>query len=59
VETKRFPDEVLAALREASTEVLEEAAAADPIVAEAYQSIQDYMAKARIWDDLQQIPAAN
>ncbi|AUC56803.1 MAG: TRAP transporter substrate-binding protein [Sagittula sp.] len=59
VETKRFPDEVLAALREASTEVLEEAAAADPIVAEAYQSIQDYMAKAQVWNDLQQIPAAD
>ena len=59
VETKRFPDEVLAALREASTEVLDEAAAGDPIVAEAYQSIKDYMAKAQVWDELQQIPAAN
>ncbi|CUH34649.1 TRAP transporter solute receptor, DctP family [Jannaschia seosinensis] len=58
VETKRFPDEVLVALREASTEVLEEAAANDEIVAEAYQSIQDYMARAQVWDELQQIPPA-
>lgn len=39
--------------------VLDEAAAADPIVAEAYQSIKDYLAKAQIWDDLQHLPRTN
>lgn len=56
VETKRFPDEVLEALRAASKEVLEEQAAEDEIFAEAYQSIQDYLAKAEIWTSLQIIP---
>ncbi|SRR6056297_5238 len=56
VETKRFPDEVLDALRVASKEVLEEQAAKDEIFAEAYQSIQDYLAKAEIWTSLQSIP---
>ena len=57
VETKRFPDEVLAALRTASKEVLEEEAAKDPIFKEAYESIQAYMVKAQDWEDLQQLPA--
>jgi TRAP-type mannitol/chloroaromatic compound transport system substrate-binding protein len=56
VETKRFPDDVLHALRKASKEVLEEQAAEDEIFAEAYQSIQDYLAKAEIWTSLQEIP---
>lgn len=56
VETKRFPDEVLEALRAASKEVLEEQAAEDEIFAEAYQSIQDYLAKAEIWTSLQAMP---
>lgn len=56
VETKRFPDEVLHALREAATEVLEEQAAEDEIFAEAYQSLQDYLAKAEAWTSLQVIP---
>ncbi|CUH36463.1 TRAP-type mannitol/chloroaromatic compound transport system, periplasmic component [Jannaschia seosinensis] len=58
VKTKRFPDKVLAALREASTGILEEAAANDEVIAEAYQSIQHYMVRAQVWDDLQQIPPA-
>lgn len=56
VETKRFPDEVLEALRAAATEVLEEQAAEDEIFAEAYESIQAYLANAEIWDELQTIP---
>ncbi|MGX0878566.1 TRAP-type mannitol/chloroaromatic compound transport system substrate-binding protein [Roseovarius sp. MBR-154] len=56
VETKRFPDEVLAALREAATEVLEEQAAEDEIFAEAYESIQAYLADAEVWTSLQAIP---
>ncbi|TCO74181.1 TRAP transporter substrate-binding protein [Rhodovulum euryhalinum] len=57
VETKRFPDEVLAALRAASKEVLEEEAAKDPLFAEAYASIQDYLSKAQDWTSLQTIPS--
>jgi len=56
VETKRFPDEVLAALRAAATEVLEEQAAEDEIFAEAYESIQTYLANAETWTSLQSIP---
>jgi TRAP-type mannitol/chloroaromatic compound transport system substrate-binding protein len=56
VETKRFPDEVLAALRTASKEVLEEEAAKDPIFKEAYDSILAYMVKAQDWESLQQLP---
>lgn len=59
VETKRFPDEVLDALREASVEVLEEQAAEDEIFAEAYQSIQDYLARAETWTSLQELPDAS
>lgn len=53
VEIRRFPDPVLAALREASTAVLEEEAAKDPIFKEAYESMIAYRDSARGWSDLQ------
>lgn len=56
VETKRFPDEVLEALHVASQEVLEEQASEDEVFAEAYQSIQNYLAKAEVWTSLQEMP---
>ena len=58
VEVRRFPDEVLAALREASTEVLEEEAAKDASFKEAYESIKAYAAKSKGWTDLQVLPAS-
>jgi TRAP-type mannitol/chloroaromatic compound transport system substrate-binding protein len=53
VEIRRFPDPVLQALRQASTEVLEEAAAKDPIFKEAYDSMLAYQASSKGWNDLQ------
>lgn len=59
VEIRRFPDPVLDALREASSEVLEEEAANDPYFAEAYESLKDYIAKAGRYEALQYIPATD
>ncbi|WP_022729091.1 TRAP transporter substrate-binding protein [Fodinicurvata sediminis] len=56
VEVKRFPDEVLDALREASREVLEEEAENDPYFKEAYESLQAYMETAGRWQELQTLP---
>ncbi|MEX2517847.1 MAG: TRAP transporter substrate-binding protein [Paracoccaceae bacterium] len=57
VEVKRFPDDVLLALREASKEVLAEQAAADPIFAEALESLYAYMDGVGEWSTLQALPA--
>lgn len=56
VEIKRFPDEVLVALREASHEVIEEEAAKDPIFKEAYESLTQYIGNVGEWDSLQALP---
>lgn len=56
VEIKRFPDEVLAALHQASQEVMEEEAEKDPIFKEAYESLTQYIAKVGEWDSLQALP---
>ncbi|MCA1300190.1 TRAP transporter substrate-binding protein [Stappia indica] len=56
VETKRFPDEVLSELKAASDKVIKELVAEDPLVAEAYESLQAYLAEAKIWTDLQTFP---
>lgn len=56
VDVRRFPDPVLAALREASTAVLEEEAAKDPIFKEAYESMLAYQERSRGWVDLQVLP---
>lgn len=55
VEVKRFPDELLQALRQATAEVLEEAAAGDELFKEAYESLQAHMASEGIWFDLQSL----
>lgn len=57
VEVKRFPDEVLVALREASDEVMEEQAQDDPIFAEALESLRAYMNGVGEWSTLQALPA--
>jgi TRAP-type mannitol/chloroaromatic compound transport system substrate-binding protein len=56
VEIKRFPDEVLLALRDASDEVMEEQAQSDPIFAEALESLRAYMDSVGEWSALQALP---
>ena len=56
VQYRRFPDSVLAAMRKASQEVLDEEAAKDPYFKEALHSIRAYMKKIDTWNHLQAIP---
>lgn len=56
VTIKRFPDEVLAALRKESMAVLEEESAKDPLFKEAFESLRDYTARMDRWNMLQQLP---
>ena len=56
VEIKRFPDEVLLALREAADEVMEEQAGSDAIFAEALESLRAYMDSVGEWSTLQALP---
>lgn len=55
VNVRRFPEPVLAALRKASEEVLQEEAAKDPIFKEALDSLTSYMKTANAWLDLQSL----
>lgn len=59
VKVRRFPEPVLAALRKASHEVMEEEAAKDPLFKEAYQSLNAYIKRYGRWSDLQALPRAN
>ena len=54
VQIRRFPDEVLDVLREASRAVLEEEAAKDPYFREAYDSIRAFSAKVNRWYEIQE-----
>lgn len=56
VEVRRFPDEVLAALRQASEEVLAEEAENDPVFAEALDSLTAYVERVGRWNELQRLP---
>lgn len=56
VKVQRFPDEVLAALQKASTEVMEEEAAKDALFKEAYASLTAYTKRVGRWGDLQLLP---
>lgn len=56
VEIKRFPDEVLAAMRDAANEVMQEEAAKDPIFKEAYESLTAYIERTARWAELQALP---
>jgi TRAP-type mannitol/chloroaromatic compound transport system substrate-binding protein len=56
VEIRRFPDEVLEALREASFKVMEEEAERDEIFAEAFESLTNYMDTVGEWSTLQALP---
>ena len=55
-EVRRFPDEVLDALREASHKVMAEAAEEDELFAEALESLYDYMESVGEWEELQVLP---
>lgn len=56
VEIKRFPDEVLSAMRDASNELMKEEAERDPIFKEAYESLTAYIARTSRWGELQSLP---
>ena len=56
VTVERFPEPVLDALRAASSEVLDEEAAKDPIFKEAYESLTAYIERVGEWDTLQALP---
>ncbi|MGF1527932.1 MAG: TRAP transporter substrate-binding protein [Candidatus Competibacterales bacterium] len=56
IEVRRFPDAVLARLREEAKQVLAEEAEKDPIFKEAYESLVAYMETAGNWVQLQSIP---
>lgn len=56
VEVRRFPDEVLAAMREASAEVLADAAQEDALFAEALDSLTAYIERVGRWYELQALP---
>ncbi|SEF81015.1 TRAP transporter substrate-binding protein [Marinobacterium lutimaris] len=56
VTVRRFPDDVLKAIKQASVEVLEDESRKDPIFAEAYQSLTDYMESVGYWETLQRMP---
>jgi len=49
VEFRPLPDDVLGALRAATAEVLEEAAARDPFTRRVYDSVQAFQNQARAW----------
>ena len=51
VELRRFPDDVLAALREHSTAAMESLAAGDPVVGRVYEAYRDYAAAGRDWHE--------
>ncbi|MCT8974332.1 TRAP transporter substrate-binding protein [Microbaculum marinisediminis] len=56
VTVRRLPDEVLAALKESSTAVMEDEAARDPLFKEAYESLTAYMDRMSRWKGLQELP---
>ncbi|MGD2128054.1 MAG: TRAP transporter substrate-binding protein [Lysobacterales bacterium] len=49
VELRPFPDDVLAELKRVSTEVIEEAAAADEMSGKVWASLKDFMARVKPW----------
>ncbi|MCE8020520.1 TRAP transporter substrate-binding protein [Halomonas sp. MCCC 1A11036] len=56
VEIRRFPDDVLDALREASEQVIRQQATRDEIFNEAYESIRAYQERLNRWQELQYLP---
>lgn len=56
VEVRRLPDDVLAALREATTAEMEMLSENDPVFREAYESLTAYIERTRRWSELQALP---
>lgn len=56
VEIKRFPEEVLLAMRDAANEVMQEEAAKDELFKEAYESLTAYIERTSRWGELQAMP---
>jgi len=56
VNVRRFPDEVLAAIRVSANEVLQEEAQKDPIFKEALDSLTAYIDRTSRWSELQDLP---
>lgn len=52
IQVKSFPPEVIAAMRQANTELLAEAAAKDPLAKRIQDSQAAYMQKARAWTNI-------
>jgi len=52
VELRPFPDEVLAELKRASLEVIEEQAASDEMSGKVWNSMKSYMAQVRPWTEI-------
>ncbi|KAA2284670.1 TRAP transporter substrate-binding protein [Arenimonas fontis] len=55
VELRQLPDDVMAALRRASQEVLEEAAAADPMARRVLDSMRAFEARAKAWHAVSEV----
>ena len=52
VEIRAFPDNVLAALKARTFEVVEELAARDPVAARVWKSYQDFMQRSQPWQEI-------
>ncbi|SEG22287.1 TRAP transporter substrate-binding protein [Marinobacterium lutimaris] len=52
IQVKSFPPEVMGAIKQANDELLEEAAAADPLAKEILTSQADYLKQIRVWTDI-------
>ena len=52
VQVKTFPQDVLAAMKQANQELLEEKAAADPLAKEILESQAEYLKVARVWTNI-------
>src|SRR5690606_41067334 len=55
VELRQLPDDVMAALRRASQDVLEEVAAAAPLAKRVLESMRAFEAQAKAWHALSQV----
>jgi len=56
VQLRRFPDDVLQTLDGISTEIVEEMAANDPMIARIYDSFKHYVSVVRPWTDISDRP---
>lgn len=55
VDFRPLPEDVLAALRRASDQALEEIAAADPMAGRVYESVRAFRARARAWHEVSEV----